>query len=122
IKDALGQRRLARIDVGGDADVADEIDVRHVCLAFLMPLGKGAEQLPVKRTKNQAPGGTLAPSLPLPNVTGDFLDAVLGRPVQEQRTPAPQSGPLAALRRGQGRRTSEQSPRWRTIMLIDDPD
>src|SRR2546429_6418958 len=34
IEDALGQRRLARIDVGGDADVADEIDVRHVFLAF----------------------------------------------------------------------------------------
>src|SRR3954447_22536797 len=30
IEDALGQRRLTRIDVGADADVADEVDVRHV--------------------------------------------------------------------------------------------
>src|SRR5207248_7856799 len=36
IEDALGQGRLARVDVGRDADVADEVDVRHVCSALLI--------------------------------------------------------------------------------------
>src|SRR5207245_9799877 len=35
IEDALGQGRLARVDVGRDADVADEVDVRHVFCALL---------------------------------------------------------------------------------------
>ena len=60
IEDALGQRRLARIDVGRDPDVADEVDVRlrHVCLPECP--GKGALQLPRNCAKNQASGGSFA--------------------------------------------------------------
>src|SRR5205823_13204168 len=30
VEDALGQGRLARVDVRRDSDIADEVDVRHV--------------------------------------------------------------------------------------------
>jgi len=64
IENALGQRRLARIDVGGDADIADDLDVRHVCLAFLSaPSKRGGAT-----TKNRCKKSSARPALSQPIV------------------------------------------------------
>jgi len=56
--------------VGGDADVADEIDVvRHV-LPSQVPPEKGAQQLPRNSVKNQAPGRASADRLAFVEMTG----------------------------------------------------
>jgi hypothetical protein len=67
----------------GDADVADEVDVRHVCLAFLKPAEKGALQLQESVQEIKRPDARLATESATAQRTGRLLGCRCAPPVAD---------------------------------------